>query len=521
MAGLNTVTSRRGFGNGLMGAIIGVPLGLLLIFGSSIFLYVNEGRTDYSKIAEKSTPINATAPSNLAKGTLVSVSGTTKSEYNLGDGDFLKAGPYIALTRTVEEYAWVENQQTNNNNTTYSYSEQWTADPADSSSFHQPQGHNNPSVPIDSTSGEATTAKIGNYVYDPQTIKLPKLQNLELNSSDVSLTDLSNDTVVTPPVNGVETVTPAAEAATTVSDSTTSLTNVTLANSQYLYAGRGNINAPSTGDVRISYQVLPSGTYATVFGSISSGGTATSSTIGSIDSYTNSNNKTLYDILYGGRQTAIATLHSHYEKTVWISRGIGLALIWLGLIMLFGPLDYILDFIPIAGQIGNMIVTFITFPVALVLGGTVIMIGYTAHHLIALIIAIPIVVAFWIGVFKLVKKVRKLPSKNTPPQPPAAAPGAPPTPPVTPAAIPPSGSLFPSTPTNSPVIAPTVAPQNQVQPRPIQQPITPTQSALPPTPPVIVQPQAPQVIHPTVMPAAAPTLPDEPTEPAKSDNIVI
>ena len=42
-----TTVSHQGFGSRIMGAIIGVPVGIVLIFGSCILLYWNEGRTDY------------------------------------------------------------------------------------------------------------------------------------------------------------------------------------------------------------------------------------------------------------------------------------------------------------------------------------------------------------------------------------------------------------------------------------------------------------------------------------------
>ena len=81
-------------------------------------------------------------------------------------------------------------------------------------------------------------------------------------------------------------------------------------------------------------------------------------------------------------------------------------------------------------------------PVALVLGGTVILIGYTAHHLIDLVIGIPLILIIWIGIFKAIKKFRKIPgrrdggSSNPTVQPPTL--------PNSPA----SGSLFPNNPSS-------------------------------------------------------------------------
>jgi hypothetical protein len=210
------------------------------------------------------------------------------------------------------------------------------------------------------------------------------------------------------------------------------LSNFSLASPQYLYSGTGKLTTPQLGDVRISYTDLPTGTNVTVFGQLNDGILA---------AYTDPNNHTLYDLLAGDRQTAIATLHNQYEKTTWILRGVGIGLIWLGLMMLLAPLDTLLDFIPFVGEIGGMLTLVITFPIALVLGGTVIIIGYTLHHVIALLIGVPMILAVWVGIFKLIKRGRGI-SKRGGGNPPPNVP-QPPVNPYSPAP-PTSGSLFPT-----------------------------------------------------------------------------
>lgn len=396
-------------------------------------LYWNEGRLDYSKIASKSMPVSASQVDQADNGKFVSVTGSLSTNQQISDGAYLKPGAYIALNRVVEEYAWVQNEQTQSqshtggsstNTTTYTYSEEWTNDPQSSSSFQYPQGHQNPSLPIDSTSIEATTGQVGAYSFDPQTIKLPPLQNLNLNAQNINL-----------PSTATAAATPAASTSTT-SVATTSTSNLSLVSPQYLYGGKGSLSSPQLGDIRISYKALQPGTTATAFGQLNNG---------NLSAYTDSNNHTLYDLLLGDRQTAIANLHSQYETTTWILRGVGIVLIWIGLMMLFGPLDMLLDFIPIAGEIGGAITFFITLPVALILGGSVIIIGYTAHHLIDLIIGVPLILLIWFGIFKLIKKARNIPKRgsgggNPPTMPSMPQPPAAPYPPT-------GGSLFP---TNNP-----------------------------------------------------------------------
>jgi hypothetical protein len=433
-----------GIGSRIMGAIIGVPIGIVLVFGSCFFLYWNEGRTDYSKIASKSVAVQASRVDQSHNGKFVSVTGNVSTGEQIGDGAYLKPGSYVAVKRIVEEYAWVQQTHSSNSNgnntTSYSYTQAWTSNPQDSSSFNQPNGHTNYPMPIESAQVEASTGKVGAYSFDPQSIKLPPLQDISLDQSNVNLSNATNQ---------VESTSTSQTMATAAASGVNPLSKLNLANSQYLYGGNGTLTVPQIGDIRISFQGLTDGTAVTMFGTLKDG---------SITSYTDTTHHTLFDLIVGDRQTAIATLHTQYEKTLWLYRAIGVAVIWIGLMMLFGPLDLLLDFIPVVGEIGGFLTLVITFPVALVLGGTVILIGYSAHHPIDLIIGVPFVLAVWIIVFKMIKNARNIPKRgnsNQNPPPPSMTtpqdsmyeppPGPIMVPPSSPPQTPPpsSGSLFP------------------------------------------------------------------------------
>jgi hypothetical protein len=473
MSNTFTTVSRQGFGSRLVGAIIGVPVGIVLIFGSCFLLYWNEGRTDYSKIASKSIPVQASQVDQSQNGKFVSVTGTVSTNQQIADGAYLKPSSYVAVQRTVDEYAWVQTEHTSSSNnvggsstnkTTYTYSEQWTDDPADSSTFQYPQGHQNQPKPLNDTQVAATSGQVGAYSFDPQTIKLPTLQDVSLSSTNVTL-----PTATTAPPT---TVAPSTTQTTATPATTNPLSDLTLASSQYIYGGSGSLTAPQVGDIRISYEALPSGTTTTAFGQLNNG---------SLAAYTDPSNHTLYDLLLGDRQTAIATLHNQYEKTTWIIRGVGVGLIWIGLMMLFGPLDMLLDFIPIAGEIGGMLTVIITLPVALLLGGTVIIVGYTLHHLIALLIGVPLIFVVWIGIFKLIKKARNIPKRGSGGNLPPTTPQQPVNPYQAPQ-TPTSGSLFPTS--------------NSTEPQPVQPTsYSPTPSPNPTYPPQVVNP-SPQQTQP-------------------------
>ena len=442
-----TTITQQGFGSRIMGAIVGVPIGILLILGACILLYWNEGRVDFSKIASKSIAIPASQINPTYNGKFVSITGNVTANQQLGDGAYLKPGPYVAVQRTVEEYSWAEQQHSQSNNhvggsstttTTYTYTAQWSSSPQDSSTFNNPQGHQNPPMPISGTTLEANSGKIGAYQFDPQTIKLPPLQPLSLNASIINLgnattptgapsaaTNASNKTIST--AYDTNSSTPQSQSA-----NMNPLSHLTLASAQYIYGGSGSLSTPKIGDIRISYQALENGTTVTAFGQLSDG---------SLGAYTDSSNHTLYSLLLGDRQTAIATLHTQYITAIWIFRGVGIAMIWFGLMMLFAPLDAVLDFIPIAGEIGGVLSFIISFPIALILGGSVILIGYTMHHIIALIIGVPVVLAICIGLLKLMKKLRGIPRRGSNGGALGAAPIAP-SGPIQPS-VQSNGSLFP------------------------------------------------------------------------------
>lgn len=442
--GPNTFTTRSTYGGRLIGALLGVPIGILLLVGACVLIYWNEGRVDYSKIASKSTPVDSSQVSQAENGQFISVTGPLSSSPPLGDGAYLQPGQYVAVHRLVEEYSWVEQQQTNNNTTTYTYTEEWTDNPADSSNFHDPQGHQNPPKALDDTTIRASSAKVGAYPFDPQTITLPSMQSITLTTSDTTLPSQS--------------ATPGP------------LSHLTLASTQYIYGGAGSLAAPQIGDIRISYEAVDDGTTATVFGLLNNG---------TLNAYTDPHNHTIYDLLMGDRQTAISTLHTQYESSLWIFRGLGILMIWIGLMMILSPLDALIDFIPIIGEIGKAIIAAITLPVALITGITMILISYSLHHIWALVIALVIMLGLFIGLFKLIKKIRKIPPRNSQPSPQLVQ--------VTQQTAPTSENLFPNQTTQVSQAQPTTS----MQPTPVQTPLQTTAPSVQPH--IIAQPEQPQI----------------------------
>ncbi len=345
-----------------MQSVGGALVGVLLFVASFAVLWVNEGRADLSKLAAKAMPA-----SSSAEGKLAYVTGALSATAPIGDSEYLKPGPYIRLDRNVEMFAWAEETHETTKDklgggtdvtTTYDYKKEWTAHPSDATKFKYPDGHGNPSLNIQDQTVFASSATIGDYTVDPKTIELPNPEAVILNP-DAAITN-----------------------------------NSVRQDGNTLYTGKGNATTPEVGDVRISFKAVRSGTMVTAFGKIE--GTQ-------MTSY--AEGKTvLYRALLGTHDAAIATLSTEHKAVGWILRLVGFAMMWIGLLLCFGPINAVLKVVPLMGAIGRGITGIAMFLVALVLSAVTIVVAMIAHSVIALIIALVVVAGLIVFIAKKHKK---------------------------------------------------------------------------------------------------------------------
>jgi len=356
-----TEVTTKSWGSRVMSSFMGVVIGFVMFIVSFGVLYWNEGRVDMSKIAEKATEITSTtvAPVTSDKQ-LISSTGVLKSEEKIGD-NYLKEGDYISIKRNVEMYAWEEEKKdktktnvggSETTETTYTYKKEWTSSPEDSADFRISEGHTNPPMALDENTVSVKNAELGIYSVDMSQVKLPEYRDIKLNNDNVVLAD-----------------------------------DLKLANEQYLFKGTGTIGSPVIGDTRVSYSVIQNPLdNATIFGKLDLANKV-------ITPFYGEKNSELYRIFEGSRDTAISTMKTEYTMWLWIFRGIGFVLMWLGLMSLFGPISVFLDVLPILGSIGRAGVAFITFFVSLVLSVVTILVSMVIHNLIALVIVILALIA--------------------------------------------------------------------------------------------------------------------------------
>ncbi|AFY39596.1 protein of unknown function DUF1625 [[Leptolyngbya] sp. PCC 7376] len=345
-------TETIGYFERIKNSIIGVFLGILLFLISFGVLYWNEGRIDLSKVAKTSTEIAATGAPTTDVGEFVSVTGNLNTTETLGDNPYLAPGNYIALERKTEMFAWVEQSSTETKKntggsetktTTYSYEKRWTASPANSANFEQPSGHQNPTKTIDNESFKVGAANVGDYKLDLARLSYPVSTGVSLSPENVLPEYKSKQS------------------------------------GNYLFLGQGTLQAPQIGDIRLSYQSLPSDIQTTVFGELGA-----SQSLAPHDT----RGISVYRLLKGTREEAIASLASSHKTMTWILRFVGFGMMWAGLSMMVEPLSVVLDFIPFLGGLSRNASGFVAFILAAILSSVTILISIILHSPIMIFLAL-------------------------------------------------------------------------------------------------------------------------------------
>lgn len=362
-----TKVVRHGYGSRIMGSIKGIFFGLLFFILSFGVLYWNEGRVDVSKIAETAILIGSESADPSADGQLVSAYGTVKTEETLGDDLYLKPGDYLSLARNVEMYAWIEHSETKTEKnlggsetqtTTYTYTKGWTSNPVGSSGFEHPEGHENPEKPVENKTITVQNAMIGIYRLSPGKLSLPGSTRLALGQE---MMDYKDDIKL---------------------------------KGDYIFRGKGSLEQPMLGDIRISYSAVPNNMEGTVFGKLNGS---------QIDPFVNKEAK-LYRLFLGTHDEAVATLATEHSMKTWILRLVGFVLMWVGLGMVFGPISVLLDVVPFFGSVSRFAINGAAFLVALILSVVTILVSMIFHSPIALVVIAILSAGILYYVFKAKQK---------------------------------------------------------------------------------------------------------------------
>ncbi len=164
----------------------------------------------------------------------------------------------------------------------------------------------------------------------------------------------------------------------------------------YLFIWNGTIQSPQVWDMRISYKVIHSDTFSTIFWKVQ---------WKEIVRYTHDEESSIYHLFDTDRESSIETLHTEFLMMLWIMRGVWFLMMWIWLQLVLWVITTILSILPPLARFGRAISWWVTFVAALLLSGMTILVGMIFHNIFMLIGAI--VIAIWIAVFYFMRKKRK------------------------------------------------------------------------------------------------------------------
>ena len=298
-------------------SVVGALFGILLVVGSIILLWWNEGRAveairALDRGAHMVVEAKADAVDSGNDGKLVHVSGAVATKAPARDDAFgVGGGDLLRLKRTVEMYQWTEQKSTTTHKnlggsetkeTTYSYHKEWSELPVDSSHFREAGGHHNPPIPVRSQTFDSSDTRLGPYRIDRALL------------DEVS-------------------------AFTTFDAKPSSLPAGYRKTGDALYRGDDEAS-PAIGDIRIHYQAVPAQSMSFV---------AAQNGLGMLAPYRGADGYKIALAEAGSVAAAAMFKDKAHEESVltWILRAVGFVLMLIGFLLMAAPLSVLLGVIPI------------------------------------------------------------------------------------------------------------------------------------------------------------------------------
>lgn len=339
-----TEINKISYGDNIKNSFGGMILGIILFLASFVVLWINEGhnvnQTYKANYMDKNT-VNVTVDrmSRDNDNKLVYLSGIAITDAVLTDG-MITVPNAFALKRTVEMYQWHEEVDTKKKDEiggsttetkTYTYKKVWSEDEIDSENFKKP-GYNNPKFPVKSADFYAETGKLGAF-------NLTTRQSKSMGGY-LKYTNL-------PQVYGYDLI------------------------KDFYYKGEPRV--PKVGDIKISYEYIPSGVEISIIGQQKSDNTLTNLIL----------KKTSVYLQQDGLRTKDEMINSFRKGNAMftnIIRILGWFLMFLGLSMLINPLLVILKIIPFFEKIVGFFTGGIIFLISAALSLLTIAIAWLAYR---------------------------------------------------------------------------------------------------------------------------------------------
>jgi len=366
-----TETNKISYGKNIMNSFTGALVGLIIFLLSFVILWKNEGH-NVEQIA-KANYIDKTAieisADNIDRANdnkLVQVSGNAITDSTLTD-NIITVPNAFALSRNVEMYQWKENVETSTKEElggrttetkTYSYEKVWSFNEIDSSKFKKDY-YKNPPFPIKSIDLYAKSGTMGEF-------KLTEKQTKAMNY----FTEYKN---------------------------LPQKSEYKIYENTY-YKGN-NPESPNIGDIRITYEYIPSGTDISIIGQQKSDDTLSAYPF---------KNSTIY-LQQNGIKTKPEMLTIFKKNNQFFTnllRVVGWFLMFIGLNLIINPLVTIFKVVPFVEHIVGFLSKGVIFIISLALSLLTISVAWFAYRPL-LLISILIIIGITIFALK-----DKFPKKN-------------------------------------------------------------------------------------------------------------
>jgi hypothetical protein len=353
---MNNSLSQKPNSNTNRNPLAGVMGGALLFLCAFPVLYFNEAQENLSKVAEQAVEYNEALESSYLGYTVGAFSATNKAN------DPLLTREFVAVTRKVEMYGYIETQSTstaNSGNTQstsnseirYTYSKAWLVNPSQTTTWRGRVIDFPRDLPIN---------------YNTWILNLPQAQTststgLSMNNIPVDATNLDlsafNDLSVTQDM---------------IADN---IYTVVLSDLYFSNQGTFNSSIPLIGDVRISFTVIEFDDQGLLLGNIDNN---------QFSAFTTDSGNILYRFFNGEStiENVVSKLQTEYQLTIWIFRAVGFFMLFVGLLLSFKPISTLFNFIPIFGSVGSGLFTIMLFVVSLVLAVTTIVLSLIVQNIL-------------------------------------------------------------------------------------------------------------------------------------------
>lgn len=320
-----TEVSHSGWLSRIGKSITGALVGLIMTIAAFPLLWWNEGRSVQTFQGliegEKScVEASAVAVDPVNDGKLVHTSARAEASDSVTDPVFgLRLTDTIKLLRQVEMFQWTEQKQTRTKTklgggeetvTVYTYRREWDSKMHRSSDFRKPDGHANPEPRYRSACFSAQQVSLGAF-------RIPDF-----------LIEAWDD--YKPHALPPQSVLPAA------------LQSQAHWRDEWLFLS-SNPDEPKVGDLRVAFQSIPEGEASVLARQIA----------GTFEPYATQHQTKIARIASGvqSKESMFAAAQSENTTMTWLLRGLGMVVMFLGLLSLFQPLKVVADVLPIAGRV--------------------------------------------------------------------------------------------------------------------------------------------------------------------------